>query len=287
MPEWSREIRELLAPLSLSPGREAELAEELGQHLADRYEELLARGASENDARRTALVELEGSGLPAALAGTLPAEHPAPVPGLEEPAPGRFAASVWRDLRHGTRLLRLDPGFALAAILSLALGIGANTAIFQLLDAVALRPLPVRAPGQLAAVKFVGARVRSGNFSASYPELTSSIWKRIEEQQAAFSRIGAWSSEPLNLAPGGDARNVEALWVSGGFFATLGVEPAAGRLLSPDDDRPGCGSAGVVVSDGFWRRELGGRASALGTRLTVEGHPFEVIGVTPPSFFGA
>ncbi|HKF41994.1 MAG TPA: ABC transporter permease [Thermoanaerobaculia bacterium] len=288
MPEWSKEIRELLAPLALSPGREAEVAEELGQHLEDRYEELLARGAREEDARRTALAEIEGSGLAAAIAETLPAQRPAPVPGGDEPtpAPGRLAASVWRDLRHGTRLLRLDPGFALAAVLSLALGIGANTAIFQLLDAVALRPLPVRAPGELAHVKFVGTRTRSGNFSADYPELTSSIWKRIEEQQAAFSRIGAWSSGRLNLAPGGDARYVDALWVSGGFFATLGVEPAVGRLLSPDDDRPGCGSAGLVVSDGFWRRELGGRASVLGTRLAVEGQTFEVIGVTPASFFG-
>ncbi|HMF07634.1 MAG TPA: permease prefix domain 1-containing protein, partial [Thermoanaerobaculia bacterium] len=205
MPEWSKEIRELLAPLALSPGREAEVAEELGQHLEDRYEELLARGAREEDARRTALAEIEGSGLAAAIAETLPAQRPAPVPGGDEPtpAPGRLAASVWRDLRHGTRLLRLDPGFALAAVLSLALGIGANTAIFQLLDAVALRPLPVRAPGELAHVKFVGTRTRSGNFSADYPELTSSIWKRIEEQQAAFSRIGAWSSGRLNLAPGG------------------------------------------------------------------------------------
>ena len=287
MPDFSKEIREAVGGLDLSAEREAQLVEELGQHLTDRYEDLLAGGASEADARRTALAELEGSRLAAALSGVLPAQPPAPVPGHEAPARGSFAASIWRDLRHGTRLLRLDPGFAIAAVLSLALGIGANTAIFQLLDTVVLRPLPVKEPGRLAEVKIVyKPHGRSGNFTGTWPQLTSPIWERLQEQQAAFSGIGAWSSERLNLAPGGEARYADVLWVSGGFFGALGVEPAVGRLLSASDDRRGCGSAALVVSDGFWRREFGGKASALGSRLTVEGHPFEVVGIAPPSFFG-
>jgi predicted permease len=285
MPDWSSEIAALVGGLKLDPGREAEILEELGQHLSDRYEELLAGGATEDEAHRAVLSELEGGKLAASLSSVLRPARPAPVTGHD--VPGGIAASLWRDIRYGARLLRLDPGFAVAAILSLALGIGANTAIFQLFDAVALRPLPVRAPGDLVRVRIVGnTRGRSGSFTANYPDITSPIWERLQEQQAAFSSIGAWSSQRLNLTPGGEARYADVLWVSGGFFGTLGVEPALGRLLSPADDRTGCGSAGAVVSDGFWRREFGGRASVLGARITLEGQPFEVIGVTPASFFG-
>jgi putative ABC transport system permease protein len=285
MPDWSREIGTLVGGLKLDPAREAEILEELGQHLGDRYEELLSGGANEEEAYRAVIRELDGGKLAASLSVVLRPARPAPVPGHAEA--GGIARGLWRDLRHGVRLLRLDPGFAIAAVLSLALGIGANTAIFQLLDAVALRPLPVRAPGELARVRIVGnTRGRSGNFSANHSDLTSPIWEHLEEQQAAFSSIGAWSSERLNLAPGGEARYADVLWVSGGFFGVLGVEPALGRLLAPVDDRRGCGSAAAVVSDGFWRREFGGRASVLGARITLDGQPFEVIGVTPPSFFG-
>ena len=285
MPDWSSEIEKLVGGLKLDPAREAEILEELGQHLGDRYEELLAGGAKEEEAYRAVIAELEGGKLTASLSAVLWPARPAPVPGYED-AVG-VAAGLWRDLRHGVRLLRLDPGFAIAAVLSLALGIGANTAIFQLLDAVRLRTLPVRAPRRLAQIQIVGnTRGRSGNFTARYSDITSPIWERLQEGQRAFTGVGAWSSERLNLSPGGEARYAEAMWVSGGFFDVLGVRPALGRLLSPADDRPGCGSAGVVVSDGFWRREFGGRASVLGARITLEGHPFEVIGVTPPAFFG-
>jgi predicted permease len=286
MPDWSREIAALIGPLGLDPAREAEILEELGQHLNDRYEELLVAGASEDEARRAVIGELEGGKLSTSLSAVLRPTRPAPVLGRSEA--GGFAAGLWKDLRHGARLLRLDPGFAIAAVLSLSLGIGANTAIFQLLDAVRLRTLPVRNPGRLAQVQIVGnTHGRSGNFSANHSDITSAIWERLQEEQAAFSGVGAWSSERLNLSPGGEARYAEALWVSGGFFGVLGVEPALGRLISPVDDRRGCGSAGVVVSNRFWRREFGGRPSVLGARITLEGQPFEVIGVTPPGFFGA
>src|SRR5262249_19529562 len=285
MPDWSKEIRELVGGLNLSPAREAEVSEELAQHLADRYEEALARGASEEEACRVAASELESPQLAVSLSRVLPPERPAPTSGQD--SPGSFAASVWRDLAHGLRLLRLDPGFAIAAVLSLALGIGANTAIFQLLDTVILRPLPVKEPGRLAKVKIVGnSHGRSGNFSANHPDITSFIWEGLEKEQAGFSRIGAWSSERLNLAPGGEARYVDVLWVSGGFFGALGVEPRAGRLLSADDDRKGCGSPGLVVSDGFWRREVGGRGSAVGSSVAGEGHPFRILGGRPRGVFG-
>jgi putative ABC transport system permease protein len=197
-----------------------------------------------------------------------------------------FAGTIWQDLRYGARLLRLNPVFTLVATLSLALGIGANTAIFQLLDAVRLRTLPVRNPQELAEVKIADRSWGSGNFSSRHPELTNPMWELIRKQQQAFSGIFAWSSETFNLARGGQARNAEGLWVSGEAFNVLGVPPLLGRVFTAADDRRGCGSPGVVISYPFWQREFGGQATALGSKLSLNGHPFEVIGVTPAGFFG-
>ena len=285
MPDWSKQIQAQLAGAGLQPEREAEIVEELGQHLTDRYEELVARGAAEDEAYRAVIAELGGGRLARDLPPALSRERPSVVPGRDEPV--SFPSGVWTDLRHGVRLLRRDPGFSIVAILSLALGIGANTAIFQLLDAVRLRTLPVEDPRRLVNVKIVDNPFgRVGGFRSRQPEITTAIWERLAQEQQAFSSIAAWSSQRLNLAPGGEARYAEVLWVSGSFFQTLGVRPARGRLLSPSDDRRGCGAAGVVMSDPFWRREFGGAVSALGARLSIEGRPFEVIGVTPPGFFG-
>ena len=197
-----------------------------------------------------------------------------------------FAGTIWQDLRYGARLLRLNPVFTLVATLSLALGIGANTAIFQLLDAVRLRTLPVKNPQELAEVKIADRSWGSGSFSSRHPELTNPMWELIRNQQQAFSGIFAWSSDTFNLARGGQARNAQGLWVSGDAFNVLGVPPILGRVFTAADDRRGCGSPGVVISYPFWQREFGGQASAVGSKLSLDGHPFEVIGVTPAGFFG-
>ena len=285
MPDWGTEIRLRVEGLKLEPAREAEIVEELSQHLNDRYEELLAGGASAEQAYRSVMEELDSRRLAAELQPRL---RPAPRPVvLGQDEPGKPLAGLWRDLCYGARLLRLNPGFALVAILSLALGIGANTAIFQLLDAVRLRTLPVRDPQELANIPVVyHPNGRTGSFSSSNPQLTNAVWERLRDQQQAFLSIGAWSAQRLNLSQGGEARYANALWVSGNFFETLGVRPVLGRLLSPADDHPGCGSSGVVISDSFWQREFGGGASVLGQKIALEGHPFEVVGVTPASFFG-
>lgn len=285
MPEWSASIRERLAALSLEPTRETAVVEEIAQHLDDRYEELLAQGAEPEAARRAVLSELEGEGWLARLRSALPPPPPPAEFGRDE---GQGALTgLMKDLRHGFRLLRLDPGFAAVAILSLALGIGANTAIFQLLDAVRLRTVPVEEPHQLANVLIVdNPHGRTGGFGGRFPQLTYALWERLREGQQAFSRVAAWSSEQLNLTRGGEARYAEALWVSGSFFDTVGVRPLRGRLLSLADDRPGCASPGVVVSERFWRRELGERGSVVGEQISLEGHPFEIVGVTPARFFG-
>ena len=193
----------------------------------------------------------------------------------------------WQDIRHGGRLLKRSPGFFTIATLSLALGIGANTAIFQLLDAVRLRLLPVPHPEQLAELQIAeNEHCCSGNFSARFSNLTYAQWEQIREHQQAFSGIFAWGDQQFNLAKGGDVRFAQGLWVSGDYFKTLGVQPLMGRMLAAEDDRAGCGSPGAVISHAFWQREFGGDANAIGKKISLDGHPVEVVGVAPASFFG-
>src|ERR1700722_3028147 len=177
--------------------------------------------------------------------------------------------NLLQDARHGLRLLLLNPGFAIVAILSLALGIGANTAIFQLLDAVRLRTLPVQHPEQLAVVRIGNFEHASGSFNSRYSHATNPQWEQIRAQQQGFSGIFAWSPEQINLARGGEIRNANVLWVSGDFFDVLAVKPEAGLLLSAADDRRGCSGA-AVISDSFWRREFGGSPDALQKSITLE-----------------
>src|SRR5260370_39203312 len=194
--------------------------------------------------------------------------------------------TIWQDIKFGVRLLLLNPGFALVAILSLALGIGANTAIFQLIDAVRIRTLPVKNPQELAVVRVIDRKGISGHITGRYSHLTNPLWEQMRDHQQAFSSIFAWDREGLNLATGGEARNAQAIWVSGDFFKTLGVEPLMGRLLTPADDQRGCGSPNAVISYPFWQREFGGAPDILGRKLTLESHPFEIVGVTPSGFYG-
>jgi predicted permease len=197
-----------------------------------------------------------------------------------------WGSALWKDLRYGARLLRLNPGFAAVAILSLALGIGANTAIFQLVNAIRLRTLPVQNPQELAVVRIQDRSWASGQFTSRYSALTNPQWEQIRDRQQGFSKMLAWSPQRLNLAMGGEARYGEVIWASGEFFNVLGVQPFVGRLLGPEDDRKGCGTTSAVISYSFWQREYGGARDVLGKTLTLEKHPFSIIGVTPPEFFG-
>lgn len=194
--------------------------------------------------------------------------------------------TLWSDLRFGMRLLRFNPVFAGAAILSLALGIGANTAIFQLLDAVRMRTLPVRNPQEIASVRIDERKSWSGSSNGRYSELTYAMWEQIRAQQQGFSEVFAWSPTQFNISPAGEVQNVQGLWVSGEFFETLGVAPALGRLLSPADDRPGCASSGVVISYSFWQHQYAGDQSVVGRTITISRHPFEIIGVAAAGFYG-
>ena len=183
------------------------------------------------------------------------------------------------DLRDAARALRATPIVTAIALLSLALGIGANTAIFSILNSLILRTLPVEAPQQLAMVELSGARRMSW---------TNPIWEQIRERADLFAGSFAWSSTRFNLAPGGQTEMVDGVWASGGYFDVLGVRPLLGRVFSRDDDRRGGGPDGpvAVISYQFWQKRFGGAADAIGKSLTVERVPFTVIGVTPPDFFG-
>lgn len=194
--------------------------------------------------------------------------------------------ALWQDLRHAMRLLRLNPGFTVVALLSLALGIGANTAIFQLLDAVRLRMLPVKNPQELIEVRIKSEHGRSGSFINGHAQLTTAQWEELRARQQAFSSLLAWAPENFNVSPTGEVRNVSGLWISGDYFNVLGVHPVLGRLLSPADDHRGCGIPGAVISYPFWQREYAGSDSVIGRKISLNGHPMDIIGVTQPGFYG-
>ncbi|HWF85774.1 MAG TPA: ABC transporter permease, partial [Vicinamibacterales bacterium] len=247
---------------------------EIDAHLAIEIDDNIARGLSPGEARRAASRKL---GNP-----TLVREQ------IYHMNTIAFLDAAWRDLRYGARLLRLNPGFASVAILSLALGVGANTAIFQLLDAVRIRTLPVTSPQDLVEVRIANTAGggRTGDFSGRRPSLTNPLWEQLRDHQQAFSNVFAWSGTQFNLTSGGEARYANGLWVSGGFFDTLRVSAAAGRVLTPDDDRRGCSAPAAVISYGFWQREFAGNPAAIGRSLTLDGHAYDIVGVTPASFFG-
>ena len=189
--------------------------------------------------------------------------------------------TLWQDLRYGVRQLRRSPGFTLVAVLTLALGIGANTAIFSLVNAVLLRTLHVEKPDELVQVYRYDPQ---WNTFAGH-SLTNPLWEQLRDQQDVFRGVFAWGDERFDLARGGAVHLVNGIWVSGGFFDALGLRPAAGRLIAASDDRRGC-PALAVLSYGFWQEHYGGAASAIGSTLSLSDHPFEVIGVAPPRFYG-
>jgi putative ABC transport system permease protein len=181
---------------------------------------------------------------------------------------------VLQDLRHAIRAIRSSPGFATVAILSLALGIGANTAIFSLINAVILKTLPVRNPEQLLQVT-----IRKNPF---FP---NPVWEQLRDRQDVFAGLLAYSGARFNLEASGEARYAQGNFASGQFFDTLGLRTAIGRTFSVADDRRGCPGI-AVLGYGFWMNEYGGRADVLGKNISLDRHPFEIIGVLENGFTG-
>ena len=244
-----------------------ELSSELESHLQLHIEDNLRSGMSPAEARRNALLKLGG------------------VQQTKESVRDAkwlsYLESFFRDLRFGIRQLRKNPGFTTVAVLTLALGIGANTAIFSLIDIVMLKMLPVQKPEELVLLAVRSPVSDSGpDFEFSNP-----VWEQIRNRQDIFSGIFASSDSNFDLAQEDESHSVSGLYVGGEFFNTLGVYPAAGRLLTSADDVRSCAGA-AVLSYGFWQEHYGGAESAVGSMVSLNHHSFQVIGVARRGFFG-
>ena len=195
--------------------------------------------------------------------------------------------TLWLDFRYGARLLRLNPSFAAVALLSLVLGIGANTAIFQLLDAVRLRSLSVPHPEEIVEVRIApNPRGRTGQTIGRRAMLTHPLWNEIRQQPEGFAALWAWGTTTFDLSTTGESRYVDGLWISEHFFTALGAAPAAGRLATVSDDTAICASAPVVLGHAFWQREFGGSRDVIGRTIRLDGTPLEIAGVAPAGFHG-
>lgn len=247
---------------------ERELDDELRAYVDQLTDEFRARGYDPEGARRAARIS---------AGGIEPIKER-----VRDSRSGAWVAALWRDAAFGLRLLRRTPSFAAAATISLALGIGANSAVFGLLTALRLRSLPVPDAAELADVRLEGPRCcrhTGRNRQVSMP-----LWNEIQSHQQAFANLFAFADTRFNLSPHGEVRYVEGLWVSRSFFQVLGVSPAIGRLLGPADDRPGC-EAAAVISHALWQSEFGGRPDVLSRTISFRGQT-PIVGVMPAHFFG-
>ncbi len=276
MPDWKSAIASRLSTLTLEAAREREIIDELSQHLNDRYDELRSGGASHDEAMRVAIDEINDEGLLAREMRTLrQSSVPPPI------APGSPPASLLADLRqdviYALRTLGQRPGFLATAILTLALGIGANTAIFSLVNATLLQRLPVQNRERLVHV-FNGP---VGNVF-SYP-----AYSALRDGTRLLDGIAAWGGIVASLNADGETDMVFGSIVTGRFFELLGVTAGHGRVLTrADDGTPGAHPV-AVISHRLWRGRFGGRSDIVGHRVRLNGQTFEIVGVTRPEFPGA
>ena len=250
-----------LANLVRSNRHARDLDRELAFHLQERVDDLVAAGMTPERARVEARRRFGNYGVQ--------------KENTRDADVFQWLDSVIDDVRYAARMLRNSPAFAVVAIVSLALGIGANTAIFTLINAVILRSLPVTHPEQLV-------RVVMGKDQGTF---TNPIWEQIRDQQTVFTGAFAFSGQRFNLAASGPVRNAFGSLVSGDYFQTLGVQPELGRLLTKADDQRGCPPI-AVLSYGFWKTEYGGDPRVIGKTISLETHPFTIVGVAQPGFVG-
>ncbi|MCA1838224.1 MAG: ABC transporter permease, partial [Actinobacteria bacterium] len=285
MPDWKPEIRVRLRGLRLTATREAEIVEELSQHLDDRYERLLSDGSSADEAHQAAVLELtEGEFLANELRRVerMAPKHPV-VPGspLASPLKGgrrNVAVDLWQDLRYGLRMLVKNPGFTAVAVIALALGIGANTAIFSVVNTVLLRPLPYKDPERLVMV-FEDSRAHG--FPRDTPTAANYIdWR---DQNHVFESMAAIAGASFNLTGVGDPERITGYRVSASLFPMLGVSPQLGRWFTPDEDQAGANRV-LIMSHRLWQRRFGGDPNIVGRALTLNGRSVTLIGIMPAGF---
>ncbi|HWS52912.1 MAG TPA: ABC transporter permease [Pyrinomonadaceae bacterium] len=257
-------VRRRLRALLRKPAVERELDEELRFHIEREAEQNVGRGMRPDEALRVALARFGR------------------VENIKEEcrdARGvRPVEEMWQDLRYGARKLRKSPGFSLVAVMTLALGIGANTAIFSVVNAVLLRPLPFEQPEQL--VKVFGTNARRSSFSRphSYPNFSD-----LRAQNQSFEALAAYTGSTSALSGGDAPEQITGVVSSGDIFRVLKAEPLMGRLLAPEDERPG-GAAVAVISHGLWQRRFGGDPDIVGRLVKLDGREREIVGVTRDDF---
>ena len=196
-------------------------------------------------------------------------------------------STLLQDLRYGARLLLKTPGFTLIAALSLALGIGANTTIFTLINAVLLNPLPVEDPSQLVSVWTTDELNRSGGFGFGFLQTSPMNYKDLRDKNEVFSGIAAHAGLPLNITGGtGDPQQVFGEIVTGNYFSVLGAKPAIGRGFLPDEDQKPGAKLVCVLGYGEWQKRFGGEPSIVGRTISLNGRQFTVVGVMPKGFKG-
>jgi predicted permease len=283
MSDWKQIVREHLAPLRLPPQREIEIVEEVALHLEAVYDDALADGLPEAEAEARAVQAYDWRLLECELsrAEQSPAAR-AVQPSLEwiEGKGGNRMNSFWQDLRFGARMWRKQPGFALVAVLTLALGIGANTTIFSVINALLLQPIPLPESERLALV--FAARTNNPD---SLNIVSAPNFLDWQQQNDVFAGLTLFDSagKGYDLSGGGEPQQVSGVRVSWNFFKVLGVEPRLGRAFLPEEETPGKHRV-VVLSDGLWRSRYNADAAIVGRTIRVDGADFTVVGVMPPSF---
>ncbi len=277
MRDWRKYVREHLPPLKVGPEREAEIVTELALQIEQAFADAVAAGSTEAEAERRAMSPFRDW---QALAREIESAERLPPAPLEAPAGGGFWQGALRDVRYALRSFRRSPGFAAIAIGTLAFGIGGNTAIFTMVDTVALRSLPYRDPDRILAID-----TRKSDQPEVEPWTSDLDFLDFRERARTFSSMAAISPVWNVVMTGqGSAERLECLYVSAGFFPMLGVKPALGRVFTAQEDRRGAPTSVVVISHNLWARRFGAGANVLGQRLTLDGGGYTVIGVLPAGF---
>jgi predicted permease len=284
MPEWKQEIAKRLSAASLRPEREAEIIEELSTHLQDRYDQLLSDGTADEEACRQVLAELDSTDFQAEMRDTESTAAQDSVPAGAAPT-GQWFSDLLQDLRYAGRVLRKSPGFTAVAALTLALGIGANTAVFTIVNTLLLNPLPVEKISELVAINTTQAKLttQSGELQlVSFLNL-----KEFQERTHSFSSLAAHSNPmAITMIDTAEPRRIFVEVVTVNYFDTLGIHPFMGRFfLSSEDTTPGAAPV-VVLGYAAWQGRFGGAPDILGRTIKLNNTPFTIIGVGPKGFKG-
>lgn len=277
--DWAAAIRERLAGAGLTGSEEADIVDELTDHLEDRHAELCARRSSPDEAMRLTLDELAAEGL---LAHAVRAARRSPPPEAVPlgAASGRGVGVLRGDFRYALRMLRRNPVFTIAVMLTLSLGIGASTAIFTVVDAVLLRSLPFADADRLVQVWEDTDRYDFPTHDLPTSPANFEDWR---SQEKSFEGMGAFRFSPTVLTGVGDPDQLWLAQVTPGLFPVLGVPPAMGRFLREEEGRPG-GASSVLIGDGIWRTRLGADPAVIGRTLVLDGKPYTIVGVMPRGF---